>query len=274
MMRQKNGQKELKNIQKQSGESGTSLDSVRLDTLKDYLEKEKFIFYENLHVRPNSNTIIISVPESAIGKKVTKNLISHRKLTFLKKKIASDLVITVEFIFVRGDFQNKIESGLYALLVSKFPRIIDEVFLSFNSNEIYDVWLVLAEGAQSNLEFNLEMRSIIEKYLKLFNAKLGLLKAGVDSDLPTLTQILRAAKRLSPIKANVLFNELKNSGLQAPSLSWIESKLDYLRKRKLVIRFCDGNYSVTEAGLALVPHYKSRNSSDIERALALGRRIW
>lgn len=250
------------------------MDLANIKNLKAYLEAKKITFATELHVRPNSDTVLISVPESAVGKTSAENLTSHRKLTFLKAKIASDLKITVEFLLVRDNIQNQIESGLNALIASKFPKVIKEAFLSFNSDGVYDAWLELVEGAESDAESRAEFRSAFEKYLKNFDVKLGVLRTADEFELPTLTQILRAAKRLAPVKADALFDAVQTLGIKAPSASWIERKLDILRKRKLLIRFMDGSYSLTEAGLSTVPHSKNRSSSDIERALALGRRKW
>jgi hypothetical protein len=227
-----------------------------------------------MHVRPNSNTVLISVPESAVGKTAAHKFTSLRKLASLKAKIASDLGISVDFLLVRDNLQNQIESGLNGLLVSMFPKLIKEALLSYNSDGIYDVWLEPTEDSSSDSESIVEIRAAVEKYFKLFSVKLGLLKAADGFDLPSLTQILRAAKRLSPVNAAALFDALKELRLKAPSVSWVEGKLDKLRRQELVVRSADGTYSLTEAGLAIVPHDRTRHSSDVERALAFGRRKW
>lgn len=250
------------------------MDSAKITKLKEYLEAKKFTFAIGLHVRPNSDTVLISVPETAVGKTAADNSTSHRKLTFLKGKIASDLGIPVEFLLVRDSLQNQIESGLNGLLISSFPKHVREAFLSFNSDGVYDVWLELPEGAEGDSESKGEIRSAVEKYFKVFNVKLGLLKTAAGFDLPSLTQILRAAKRFAPVKPAALFDALQELRLKVPSVSWIERKLDNLRRQKLVIRSVDGAYALTEDGLATVPHDRTRNSSDVERALAFGRRKW
>lgn len=97
---------------------------------------------------------------------------------------------------------------------------------------------------------------------------------GESEDLPANPMILRRLKTHAPVTTERLANELRSMRSMVPSVRWLQGKLDTLRKQGLVTRSSEGAYSLTEGGLSVVPHGKQRSSSDVERALAFGRRRW
>jgi hypothetical protein len=243
--------------------------------VEEYLKARDFRFASDIHIRPNSNVVLISIPESALGPKVTATTTSHRKLTFLKQQFAADAGLTVEFIVIRGSVQNQIEARLNALLNSQFPKIIKEAFLSFRGDAMYDVWLDPVDSIGDSDRAIKVITATIVKYLKVFDFELGVVQfTDFESLLPSFGVILRRTKKLAPTTAAHLLESFDFEGVKIPSHTWLDRKLDTLRKRGRLIRLPDGKYSLTESALNTVPHGKSRGSSDIERALALGRRKW
>jgi hypothetical protein len=105
------------------------------------------------------------------------------------------------------------------------------------------------------------------------------LKSGVihwvDSanDLPSLIWLLRFLKKNQPIKIK---DFIEMTCVKYPSISekWLNHKLDQLRKKDLVIREKSDTYCLAANGLNIVPAGSYSASSDIDRALALGRRKW
>lgn len=92
-------------------------------------------------------------------------------------------------------------------------------------------------------------------------------------DLPSSIFILRLVKIKQPINISGLEILLKED---YPSIheKWINRQLDGLRKKKFIIRTKSGQYTLTSLGLVIVPAGTNNNSSDIERALELGKRKW
>lgn len=242
--------------------------------LRDFLKSQGFNLASDIYVRPNAPGILISVPEAAISTRTSATSTSKRKLHLLKIKIKEELGLEIDFIFVRDVQQQQMEAGLNALLHARFPRTYENAYLSSRTNQKYDVWL---EPLAAPLDSAQHARAIasVGEYIQLLGAKLGEISlVGQENTSPAIAIILRETKRLAPAFAHELAAALQKGGFLIPSISWIESKLDTLRRKGLVIRLPDGAYALSEVGLQLVPYGKTRRSSDVERILALGRTRW
>ena len=109
----------------------------------------------------------------------------------------------------------------------------------------------------------------------MFELKLGSLRwTDSDEELPSTAAILRELKITAPALPIELAQSLKAKDFQIPSVLWLESKLDSIRRRQYAIRREDGCYVLTEGGLNMVPHGRGPQGSDVARALALGRKKW
>ena len=191
----------------------------------------------------------------------------------LTKEIVRDLGINVNFIISKGKVQEEIEAGLNALLATRFTGQVQDCFVSFVDNKVVEVWL---ERVANNSAENADaITAVITDYLKMFGIKLeGVRWADSGEPLPSTVAILRELKTIAPAPPSELAQRLRDRNFQIPSVSWIEKKLDGIRKQKLVIRRSDVTYILTEEGLKLVPSGRGRLGSDVARALALGRRKW
>lgn len=89
---------------------------------------------------------------------------------------------------------------------------------------------------------------------------------------PSLMVILRVSKKIFPFNLEGLATKIIDGGYYVVSADWLNSKLDSLRKKGLLVRDQEGLYRLTQLGLEAVPVTKSRNSSDIERILYLARK--
>ena len=118
------------------------------------------------------------------------------------------------------------------------------------------------------------LNALIEKFLKLYGIEGPLVMYGDSENLPSNPTILRKLKIHAPLTTEQLVEVLVSSRSVVPNTRWLQTKLDALRKQGFVVRSPEGKYSLTELGLELVPYGKVRSSSDVERALALGRRKW
>ena len=92
-------------------------------------------------------------------------------------------------------------------------------------------------------------------------------------DFPSIPVLLRLIKTLQPVKIECVSESLKKT-YPVIEDKWLKNKLDTLRRKKLVIWQKPGFYALTSSGLNLVPTGTRRSSSDISRALDLGRRKW
>lgn len=251
------------------------MQSPDIKKVEEFLKAKRFYFASDIHIQPNSDVVLVSLPESMVGKKVSAKTTSRKKLTNLKAQFAEELGLSVEFILIRGAVHSQIEAGINALLSSQFPGLIQEAFLSFREDGLYDVWLEPVKIECDSHETLKHIKPALVKYLSVFKSRLGLVRLTTfESALPSSAVILRSIKKHAPTTAAQLFEALQSEEFSVPSQSWLDRKLDGLRKKQLLLRHEDGQFALTELGLNAVPHSNSRSSSDVERALALGRRKW
>ncbi len=91
--------------------------------------------------------------------------------------------------------------------------------------------------------------------------------------LPSKLAILRVIKKKAPIKFNTIRDDLQEKGFLSRE-NLLKNKLDEMRKKDMIIH-TEGQYILTGKGLSILPITKDRyHSSDIERALELGKRKW
>jgi hypothetical protein len=249
------------------------LDSNKLKVLEDYLEKKRVKYVKSFHARGSSDLVLLTVRQSAIGRRPNAKQPSRRQLSFLAKAIKQDLNIDVEFLIAKDEEQQDIEAGLNSLVRLHFPGFAQSCLLSLADDGSMNVWLERAEGKTTTLLPELE--SVIRDYLQFFKIQLGKLCWMDFTDTsPSVVEIVRMVKILAPVTISQIEDALSQSGSRVPSTSWLQNKLDLARKRHLLIRNEDGRYVLTETGLTLIPHGTGASSSDVHRALALGRRKW
>ncbi|MBF0556126.1 MAG: hypothetical protein HQK96_16505 [Nitrospirae bacterium] len=124
-----------------------------------------------------------------------------------------------------------------------------------------------------------EVMKIIEnkvrQFLDLYGINLRYVHwSGIEIKPISFIAILRVIKISSPVNESEISAMLTKKGYSLPQPPWLYKKLEILRNRKLVVRNRNGSYALTTMGLGFVPHNRERSSSDIERALALGRKKW
>jgi hypothetical protein len=252
-----------------------SLDLPDLERIRDFLQERRFSYIEDIHFRTSDDTAIVYILETAIGTRVTKNTTSKRQLKYLQKAIKEELGINVEFLLHRGAEQDQLEADLNRLFKKNFGRIIRDSFISFPEHNSVEIWLDLEDVPLVRSRLQEDMVQTAIQYLELFDLKLaGLHLTGLGRELPSKIVILRAVKASAPSTIDDIKRFLESNGFAVPSFPWLNGKLDVLRKNKMLIRQEDGSYVMTEIGLRFVPHGAFRSSSDIERALVLGRKKW
>lgn len=117
------------------------MESPNAKRVQDYLQEKGDDFIASVRQSPNSETVILIVFESSLSETATADKVSRRKLSFLKNAIAEKLGIEVEILVSKGEDQEKLETGLVALLKHRFPNLIQDCFISSLESAHADVWL-------------------------------------------------------------------------------------------------------------------------------------
>jgi hypothetical protein len=227
---------------------------------------------KDVKLRSSDDAILIYVEKDKIVENARIGFISERQLTLLRNRLKSKFGCVVELIFVESESQQELEAGFYRILNRKFNNTIRSLYISLVDSNVVDSWIEVANLAQ-------ESKDKIGKHFAVLLNEAELICGNIrwldtSSDLPSIPVILRLVKELQPISLKDL-NILVKEDYELISEKWLNTKLDLLRKKGLVMRQnSTGEYVLKAIALRIIPHSVNRNSSDISRALALGRKKW
>ena len=111
----------------------------------------------------------------------------------------------------------------------------------------------------------------IEEYIKQIDPSVSDIIFIGKKGLVTEAIVLRVIKIYQPIIVEEMALDIEKGGYLL-DIQKLRNLVDLLRKKRFVYRLSDGKYALTEKGLKTVPHGNYRVSSDIIRALALGKK--
>lgn len=243
-----------------------------VNEIKAYLGAFRYDFVKDVRIRSYDSAVLLYVPRERIAPVVKKGLTSLRQLTNLKQRLSSQFSTSVEIVFIQSDSHVKLESAFFQLLNISFNDQVKSFYISFVKDEkTVDSWIEV-------IRLSDELKSqILDKYLELLNCEdlsLGnVYWFGTENELPTIPVLLRFIKTMQPVEIDVLTDRLKTD-YRCVDKEWLGRVLDNLRRKGVVHWQKPGAYTLTAASLAIIPAGMRRSSSDIDRALALGRRKW
>ena len=191
----------------------------------------------------------------------------------LRADIKRRLELNVEWIITQDDRVAALEAALVGALEARFPGVFTVV--SMSAPHVSPVWVWVDTVPQTvNRPGEEELNEMAASIFGAFGIEPPTVLYSDNSELPSNPMILRGLKTNSTTTAEALEERLRQRHVLIPDLRWLQTKLDTLRREGLVVRVRPGTYAMTEKGLGIVPHGRSRSSSDVERALALARRKW
>lgn len=253
-------------------EFGGMLVLINIDEIKSYLASKKKTYVADVRIRPSDETVMLYVSQDRISSKVHSGLASLRQLNNLKKDITQKFSRNAEVILFQNDAQKELESGFYQILNRKFDGQIISLYISFRNQSVVDGFIEVANLTEQLLtEISKHFNSILEDA----DFQLGSLYwRDSPADFPTVVALLRVIKVLQPVTIKELIVEVQKN-YSSVSDGWLNHKLDLLRKKGFILRQKINNtYVLSGEALRVIPAGARRNSSDIERALALGRKKW
>jgi hypothetical protein len=213
------------------------------------------------------------VSADRVGSRVGKGRTSHRQMNRLKGEIKKQLGFEIEWIVMPGQQAADLEAALLQLLETRYPGFAKAAYISSLGTEPVSVWIETTPNFASTPALT-AVDALIKEFLKLYGIESTNLFLEGGEDLPSKPMILRSLKVHAPVTTDHLAEVLRSGGSDIPNSRWLQAKLDSLRKQGFVLRSNKGEYSPTELGLSVVPYGKYRSSSDVERALAFGKREW
>jgi len=253
--------------------SGGSLASKNTENVHKWLRSRRFPGGVSILDGSREKEVMVFVPSSSLGPKAAPNRTSLRQMAHLKRIAARNLGLQLDFKVTMDEADIEgMEAGLDALFRRGLPNRKLHCLLSISLGGQVDLWVDELLGeliSQKELE---DLRTLAADYLKKANLVLHEVHLA-GSYLPSTAIVLRSVKVVQPATVESVASEISRQGFASVPPRWVKAKLDCLRRGGLVI-WQRGVYSITGAGLLVLPISRSRLSSDVERALALGRRRW
>lgn len=249
-------------------------DSSKLPILKEFFSARGIDFISNIEPgRTPQIDFIVSVSGDRIAELAGRGQISHRQMVLLQTLVKKHTGFNIEWVVTPSERSNSIEGALLELIELKHPRSVSGIFISAFNKSPVSVWIERHSENTKPPELN-DLQVLIEQFLMLYGIRDPFVTDGVGANLPSTPVILRRIKVHAPITTDALAQILQSEGLSLPDSRWLQRNLDRLRKQALLSRSKAGKYCLTEKALGVVPRSRNRTSSDVERALALGRRKW
>lgn len=241
------------------------------DEIKAHLEVANRDFVSDVRIRSYDEAILLYIPRERVAEKVKEGFTSLRQIKNLEKHLAKQFSTAVEVIFMMTESHSDLEAGFYQLLNRRFNDQIKSFYISFCDERTMDSWIEV-QGLDNTLKS--EIKEYFSELLEGTNLVLGDVQwIGAKVDLPTIPVILRLIKTQQPVTVNILLETLKEN-YGSIDKKWLSKTLDNLRRKGVLHWQKPGSYTLTAEALASVPAGTRRSSSDIDRALALGRRKW
>ena len=243
----------------------------RLSAVQEFLGKKKAFYVSSVRERPSDGALMLYVSRELIGAKVSNGITSWRQLRNIQKSIEHKFSCGTEVITFTDEAHQVLEAGLFKAINQKFNGAVVSLFLSFVEPLKTRVFI---EVAALHDKMQREMRNFLVETLAKTEVEIEEIE-WFDSplSLPNSIALLRTLKTSQPVTLNG-FASIVQKSFPAASKDWLSHRLDYLRKKELVLRQKDATYVLTTSALRLTPAGTRRASSDIDRALALGRRRW
>ncbi len=251
----------------------TDLGSSDLERLRDFLRARRVTRVKVQERRSAGIDFVLYVPGDSVSLRVGHHQTSVRQMDRLRADIKSRLNLDVDWIITQDDRVAALEAALLAALEARFPVTFTTVSVSALQLSPVWVWFETTPGADNRPSEEV-LNKMAAHIFGAFELEPPVALYVDSSDLPTSPMILRRLKTNSPTTSESLAERLRKDRVMIPNLEWLQTKLDTLRRKGLIARAEDGTYAMTEEGLRIVPHGRSRSSSDIERALALSRKRW
>ncbi|MEH6457060.1 MAG: hypothetical protein V7749_12090 [Cocleimonas sp.] len=259
-------------IAKRFLEFGRMLDLLKKENISEFPSELARIFASDLQIRSTDGSILLYIPKDKVAETGGKGFVSSRQIKNVSAKLEDKYGVLVHVIYLKSRKVESLESGLLQMLNQRFNGSVDQLYMSVSDSFEVNSWISV-----SNLTEPLKCE-IYKVYSHLLSESSMKLKDvhwnDSEASLPSLPSILKATKNLQPATLQSVTRTLMEDYSDVSDV-WLNKQFDKLIKKGFVIReHSFKSYSLTAAGLSLIPNAFNRNGSDITRALALGKRKW
>jgi hypothetical protein len=228
---------------------------------------------EQIHCTLHGNVIVITVTGELYGRSARSATRRRQQAVRVAKRIVANRDLELSITFAVHDAVSVVEDLVRTTTAVVLGHAPEAVHVNVGRTGATSVVVALAkvdDDAKTQLT-----RVIVPL---LHSAGLSLAAMSLVSPLRedvSDARLLRAAKILAPCDSTAVARRLKQIDNTDITADLVHRRLDVLRQKGLLVYLGDRRFALTLRGLTAVPTSTSRrDSSDIERALALARSKW
>lgn len=217
------------------------------------------------------------VDGDVVDSRKRKDRITIAWLNKLKERIQKELGVRIEWAITSGIRVSwevmSVQVALMLAMKSKFDDFVRSVVISpLNMNPVI-VWVAISDSSNTLLGKN-HIDTAVNDFFEALGRKKPKIVLVSDMSLPTEFKLLRIIKVHSPICIEMLGDIIWGKDADSDKQKWLQRKLDSLRKQSKLVRSKEGLYFPTIDALSVVGIGTGASSSDVARALEIGRRRW
>lgn len=248
-----------------------SLVLTNVATIEEFLGDRGANYVVAVRFNEFSKILLLEVPRDRVRETAGRGFTSKRQLGYLTRVLEEKFDLRVLTTFRDSQQFTDLESGLRAMLIRKFAGLVEDTYISFPTANKALVWIGLAQVLEKSVADGVQ--AVVSSFLKQAEISCeGIEFLNPRHPEPSIVVILRSVKVRAPASIREIMEDLSGKGLSCPSERWLAAKLDGARKRGLLVRNATETYVLTALGLDIVPHSRSRASSDIDRMLSIAKR--
>lgn len=242
--------------------------------LEDFLRKHGLTSVVNFRYGADDSTrVILEIQAKAFRPRASRGFTSTRQLTHLTNRLAKNDVSLTWVIVGTGEMQDLAEA-LQKQLQFLFGPSLTVTSLSTLGSATTTIIIQTSESRLISSKYQ-GIRQFCEMLLNGYGVRDVEVIMEDGEEIPSDLMILRRIKILSPVSSDALAEKLiPSTDRNSPTVKILSGKLDTLRKKGMLLRREDGKYVLTLKGIWACGGATTRNSSDVARALVLGRRKW
>lgn len=241
----------------------------------EFVQERAKKYAQSIEYRRFDGAIVVRIPVSRVSDTASSTSTSKRQLTHLVNDVNKRFGRELLAIFVLDEVHESMEMALSSLLRQRFPKGVRSILVSVPSTDNVTVIIEPYNNKPPADGMVSKANELVERFFELQDMHLKTIEwVGATVERPTLSILLRMVKTLAPVDISDIVNVLYSQDYWYIDEKQLRHQLDALRKKGFVVRQRSGKYVPTELALHAVPHGATRSSSDVDRALELGRRKW
>ena len=251
-------------------------DLSKNDLLQYLLKVRNYDFVNSVEKVTESeyDFFIIIEADSISDKSIPPSITSYYQMMRIKPEIEKKFDIKIKWIVKKGKTSELILSVIEKVIEDKYPNFFESIAISPIRFEPF--WIYIEKKNNSDVKFNKKnIINDLKPVLDIYDIKEA--NIAIQDDVgrfPANPIIVMCIKVNAPINLKDISLKLINMGYEKATIDLLKPKIETLRKYGLVVWSKTGEYSLSLNGQQTFTYVNPKNSSDVLRALELGRRKW